>query len=157
MAVEFDCPECGRRARIVTGGYVEAHEASAGVVCSFTRTARSGERPTFVEPTPETVARIAALREQREAAKLERAERRRRAQAKEPGSTSPRGKMVCPRCDALVARSQASSTRLVAHKRPSGHWCKGGAEPTAKQRAKTQKRRSVRTVSGGLPSLGKRG
>lgn len=160
MAVMFTCPRCGQTARIVSGGHVEAHEATPGEPCTFTKTPSSGgvreksadvrairaaqRRAEDVEKAAARAAQKARAAESRGQAEAARLEQRRRTAA---------SRVECPRCHALVLPSKTSETGLVAHTRPSGHWCKGGAEPTAKQR---RAKRSVWPVSGGLPGLGRR-
>lgn len=167
MVVTFTCPRCGRSARIVTGGYVEPHEATPGVHCSFTKTASarkppSAERASRRELPEERQARLerrraktlegaAELKSQRERA----AEKRAKAEAarQEQKRKAQASRVECPKCQTLVMPSGKSSTGLVAHTRPSGRWCRGGAEPTGKQ---AKVKRSVWPVSGGLPGLGRR-
>lgn len=167
MAVTFTCPTCGQLARIIPGGYVEAHEATPGVVCTFTKTASAGKTPSSSRASrQELPEKREARRERRRIAKLADAERmlsqRERAveqRAKiEATLQEQKRKMLasrveCPRCQALVIPSRKSPTGLVAHTRPSGRWCKGGAEPSGKQ---GKVKRSVWPVSGGLPGLGRR-
>lgn len=167
MAVMFTCPTCGQSARIVTGGYVEAHEVTPGVVCTFTKTASAGKPPSSGRASRQELPEEREARlEGRRAAKLANAERmqsqRERAAAKRAKAEAARqeqkrktlaSRVECPRCRALVMPSGKSPTGLVAHTRPSGRWCKGGAEPTGKQ---AKVKQSVWPVSGGLPGLGRR-
>lgn len=71
-------------------------------------------------------------------------------------------KVACPACN-LVLR-QSEGTPLKAHLTPTDNpkWCPKGARPTPEQRANVgtlkpkHPRGCVRTISGGLPTLGKR-
>lgn len=62
----------------------------------------------------------------------------------------------CPRCGGAVRLG--SDGRISAHQLPSKRWCSAGIDPTPAERAKTQgkRKRSIWTVSGGLPTHGKR-
>jgi hypothetical protein len=171
MAVEFTCPECGNTARIVAGGFVEAHEATAGKLCAFTRTARSGTRTPSAALTPAQEAKL-----ERQRAELTRLTNRKAANEtissktksaalttppappKEPTKTQrPSFFIECAKCRVTVkVRSETHSGRLPAHQRSSGRWCSAGAEPTEGQKKRSGARRSVHTVTGGLPGLGKR-
>ncbi|MCT1476508.1 hypothetical protein [Microbacterium sp. p3-SID336] len=161
MAVTFACPRCGQSARIVSGGHVEAHEATPGEPCTYTKTPSSGgvrdkesaevranraaqRRAEDAEKAAARAAQKARAAESREKAEAARLEQKRRTAA---------SRVECPRCHALVLPSKMSPTGLVAHTRPSGRWCKGGAEPSGKQ---GKVKRSVWPVSGGLPGLGRR-
>lgn len=158
MVVMFKCPTCGQMARIVSGGWVYAHELTTGAPCTFTETPSSG-RVRHKEPTEARANREAQLRMEnagKTAAQKARAvENREKAEAarREQKHRTAASRVECPRCHTLVLPSKRSETGLVAHTRPSGRWCKGGAEPNAKQR---KVKRSVWPVSGGLPGLGRR-
>ncbi len=167
MAVTFTCPRCGQAARIVTGGYVEAHEVTPGVVCPFTKTASAGKPPstgraTRQERPEEREARLERRRAKKLAGAAEMMSQKERAAEKRAKAEAARqeqkrkalaSRVECLKCQTLVMPSGKSSTGLVAHTRPSGRWCRGGAEPTGKQ---AKVKRSVWPVSGGLPGLGRR-
>jgi len=167
MVVMFKCPKCGQLARIVSGGYVEAHDATPGVPCTFTKTPSSAKSPSTGRPSRQELPEEREARlERRRAAKLASAERmqsqteraaEKRAKAEAARQEQKRktlaSRVECPRCQALVMPSGKSPTGLVAHTRPSGRWCAGGDEPTGKQ---GKIKRSVWPVSGGLPGLGRR-
>jgi len=61
----------------------------------------------------------------------------------------------CPVCGRTVPLS--GRIDLQAHKKATtGRWCKGGKTPTDAEKRKAAGKRSVWTVSGGLPGLGRR-
>lgn len=167
MAVTFTCPTCGQAASIVTGGYVQAHEGTPGVVCTFSKTASAGKTPSSGGPSrqelpEEREARLERRRrvklasaERMQSQKERAAEKRAKAEAErqEQKRNALASRVECPKCQELVMPSRKSPTGLVAHTRPSGRWCKGGAEPSGKQ---AKVKRSAWPVSGGLPGLGRR-
>jgi hypothetical protein len=166
MAVEFTCPECGNAARIVAGGFVEAHEARGGRFCSFTRTARSGGAPKpAVERTPEQQAKLDQQRAELAritASKADEAKRDKRVvkprtKPKAAKKSKPKFFAECTKCHGTVKVPREDYAGILpAHRRFSGHWCSGGKEPTVSQRNGGKARRSVHATSAGLPGLGKR-
>lgn len=149
MPVVITCPRCKRQARVIAGGRVAFHFDSEGNQCDFVRTARSsgggGRKPKSI--APERLPKVVAAVEQELARKKGRTGQR---------GGQGRGRLSCPKCEQHVKRI-GDSDRLGAHRNPrSNRWCSAGEEPTDKQRRQGLKRRSVWTVSGGLPTLGRR-
>ena len=136
MVVMFKCPKCGRMARIMSGGWVDAHESRPGVTCDFTRTAYSGKKPPPVELTPEQAARL----ERKRAAFL--------AQGVKHAAAKDREKQK---------RVRAEERRLEK-KTSEGGTSPGKAAPKSKSKGKrkVKPKGSVWTVGGGLPGLGRR-
>lgn len=59
------------------------------------------------------------------------------------------------RCSHCEGVARVTAIGLERHRRPSStEWCRGGVAPEAKGKGKSKA--SVRTVRGGLPTLGKR-
>lgn len=75
MAVTFTCPRCGQSTCIVSGGYLEAHEATPGEPCTFTKTASAGTTPSNRASRQELPEEREARLERRRTAKLANAER----------------------------------------------------------------------------------
>lgn len=72
-------------------------------------------------------------------------------QAATPETEDPPKKIqsICPVCRQPLKRNRA------AHTNKTGRWCKGGDPPTEGQLDRAAKGKHVRTVSGGLPTLGR--
>lgn len=143
MSLVIDCPTCRCKARVVTDGYVNMHFDSEGDLCPFRRTAHAGGGGGIKRtPQPNTAAAVQA----------QETPQRRTKKSQPPATPNSR----CLRCGNLAPTGPAYAGRLAAHTRPSGHWCRGGVPPTEQQRKKNRPKRSVWTVSGGLPTLGRR-
>lgn len=104
-----------------------------------------------------TSAERATFRVKREAFERDRAAERaaEKAAAEAQGKKGKPPREVCKACLRAVSVRASSPTGLQAHQRPNGRWCGGGAKPSEAQRNGTAKGKSVHTVSGGLPGLGK--
>jgi hypothetical protein len=159
VPVTIKCPTCLGPAVVITAGRVRMHFDADGDLCTFTRTASSPggkpisdeERRARKDAQALVKARVRLRNEAADAAR--KAEQQARRAAKEARARA--NAAVCPVCGSGV---QWVGADLTAHQKPtSGRWCKGGKDPTGAERARARKSRSVWTVSGGLPSLGKRG
>lgn len=148
MPMKLHCPVCRTEVTLLRDGYVTAHRNADGEPCPFKRTARSG--PAYRQK------RSAPERESLVAAREEKAATKNAAQARATSKKTQSKKLACLACGALVKGSAASPTGIAAHTRASGRWCRGGGAPTQAQRNQAAKGTSVRTVSGGLPTLGRR-
>lgn len=65
------------------------------------------------------------------------------------------GTRECLKCTLTFKVDRTGKYATVAHWVERGGWCRAGRPPTELQRATRKKKRSVRAVSGGLPTLGK--
>lgn len=136
MPVTIICPTCGSLVRLLRDGFVHVHPGVAGIPCSFVRTAHSdGAAP---KGTPAT--KVAKPTKRNPAAAVKVAKIR----------------VTCAKCGIGYARNVNVTGPLMAHMTPeTKRWCPGGLEPTAKQIKAFRKPRGW-TVSGGLPTLGRR-
>ena len=147
--VFIECPQCSRQVRVLPGGFVGEHRDASDRPCSFTRTARSGTRHI---PPPLSDAEQFALNLRKALVKLQ-------WDAKRNAPRKNRAK--CKVCGKQVG-FEKSEQKVVAHRGPGKKWCAGGTAPSEQQvratRSVAQRKSgpSVRTVSGGLPGLGKR-
>jgi len=136
------------------------HFDHEGDLCPFVRTAHSpGGKSLSIEERDrrretQKALRAKLLAEKEAAAALER--ERKRARQREFIRQENAMTTNCPVCGEKV-KWVRNRGELSAHQKPdSRRWCKGGVEPTERQRAQSRKHRSVWTISGGLPTLGKR-
>jgi len=150
MPVIIKCPTCGASVRILPQGFVQEH-GPVGHRCSFVRTAHSSGADTSLTPTAKHAKRMAV--KAREAAE-QKAKRERRAVQ---SMRVPKPKKPSVECSVCGRKVQLSGVDLQAHQKlTTGRWCKGGKTPTEAQKNKARGKRSVWTVSGGLPGLGRR-
>jgi hypothetical protein len=159
----ISCPTCQASVRLLVGGRVATHGSPT---CPFRRTAGVGALKAKPAWTVDQQANADARGARRRApgatekslkveAKLARqAEAKLNpAEAKLPKPPAPR--VVCPVCKESLKSGAKTLTGIPAHHKAStSRWCSGGREPNAKQRGKIH--RSVWSVSGGLPTLGRR-
>ena len=136
MPVTISCPTCGSPVRLLRDGFVQIHPGVAGRACTFVRTAHSAG----VAPKVTPAATIAKPPKMKQAALVKVAKIR----------------VTCAVCGTGSMRNADVTGPLMAHMTPeTNRWCPGGIEPTAKQKKAFRKPRGW-TVSGGLPTLGRR-
>jgi len=153
VPVIIECPTCGANVRLRAEGFVDPHPGNRGQVCTFTRTAFSRGGSTKTAEERAEIARRAKEAINKRPAKTPAQPTEKTAAAKPKPKPARR---ECPRCGRRVGAS-AKTGDLAAHTRPdSARWCKGGAEPSDAQRHRAAPKRSVWTISGGLPTLGRR-
>lgn len=146
--VFITCPKCQANVRLLAHGFVAPHDSTEDRQCNFKRTAHSGMRPVSARLTEAQRSELDRKKADYKAA--ERAKRDRQSQQ----LAQNKRREVCGKCNKQV---QAVSLGLAAHLSPSGkRWCQGGVPPTARQQQARYMGKSVRTVPGGLPGLGKR-
>ncbi len=148
MPVMITCPTCKGTVRLLRGGAVAMHFDNEGDLCPFTQTARSAERKAPKRYTPEQRAEILGREKKRVPGEKP-------SKARQPADEG-RPKVECSKCQQVVRLAKKADGTLEAHRRQSGRWCTGGAAPSEKQMKAVGRGRSVWTVSGGLPTLGKR-
>jgi hypothetical protein len=164
MSVLIKCPTCGAQVTVIRDGYVIAHPAGT-VPCTFVRTANSPGAST-PKVQPREAADAAATRAARVAAKeaelskkvSDRLERKEIAARRKAITVAASIRHEC-RCGYRSSEIPDEKGRVRAHLRSdSNRWCSGGRTPTDAERKKAKKlqRGSVWTVSGGLPTLGRR-
>lgn len=160
VAVIISCPVCEAQVRLLPDASVEAHQNAAGAACSFTRTAGSGWAPKQVftrEELERAAERQAMLKAKKDALRVmaEEGRQRKREATARPKAPVPE-KTACPKCGRSVRPTRAGALPAHTPSKRSRRWCPGGLEPTQKQKDSLYEGGSIRTVSGGLPGLGRR-
>jgi len=106
----------------------------------------SARRPRRVD-VPAAASRSAAAAKSMQVRDAEIAARRARDDMRS-ASGKKSATVKCSICGALPRSNQRDSTGRSAHLRASGAWCAGGASPTVEQKARVQKKRSIRAYRG---------
>jgi hypothetical protein len=146
MSILISCPTCRQHVTVIADGFVREHLVN-GTLCSFTRTSR-----TTTQPMPQLTA---DEKKAAEAAKRRKRVIRKEQKAMEAVRNPPPNKPVLYICGICGRKVTGKPDQLAAHGNPeTNRWCKGGATPKKPKGGKAK--RSVWTVAGGLPGLGKR-
>ncbi|THG33257.1 hypothetical protein [Naasia lichenicola] len=136
MPVLITCPTCGAEVRLLPDGHVKVHRIG-GALCSFVRTASSasvGQENPFADPVKRQ-----ALQERRALLKVQE------AAAKEREKRSKE-----------LRKKRAQADKALRDKLQLKQKIDGLTRTDRRKRKKTKGGGSVWTISGGLPSLGKR-
>lgn len=172
MPINMKCPNCRADVGILRDRYIAPHKTSAGEVCTFTRARYRDMKAVTVAKLPaRQLAKFKAVRQgiavEKEVARKANALRRQiEGKTSLSAATKPKGgrrkkktpanKRVCHSCGQSIIVLTSDVTKLSAHARSTGRWCRGGIAPAEHERDRRAVGHSVRTVRGGGPIPGNR-